>query len=194
MNRNYGEMLSTYNASTVISILLHIMFILFCYFGMPRINHDIEEIVISLDIVQVTNISNIKTQNEQKKIEDLEDNKSSKEVPVSQKKSEPVKDKKDLPNTLEKIEDKKPEIKEIIKEDNSKSEIIKEVKKEIKEEAKKKVEDKKEKPKDDVKKRCKLKKKKLDEEKGDFAELDSLLKTLEAPRIKNTDENVKKIG
>ncbi|MFN7038008.1 MAG: hypothetical protein ACK4OM_00350 [Alphaproteobacteria bacterium] len=167
------------NKGVLYSLTLHILLFLVIYFGLPNLRtNPPEELVISVDILPISEISNVKSKQEQKEETKVkEEKKSSKDVPNSVKKQEQTKEETKSSNIKHKTEENKKEDKPDL--------IIKEGPKPA--EKPKPKEQKEEKSKDKTKEKEPSKEKKQDKAK-EVSELDSLLKTLEKPQQKSSDE------
>lgn len=176
---NFNRQLWDNYKSLFYSIIFHIALLILIYSGIPNLSKPpTEELIISLEDLQISNISNVKEQSEQKENKEIKEVKSNREVlkSATQEAQEISSDKKD---------EEKPKLEERIKPDIADFSIKdkKEVKKENKESLEKSKDDKKQK---DIKKT--KDKVKQDQKKGDSDNLDALLKTLEDSKIKNTNE------
>jgi TonB family protein len=160
--------------SMVYSFILHLLLLVLVIFGLPSFERLPQETAITVEVVPISKVSNIKPKKVVKKKLDQEQPEKAKEVPKSVTEKE-----EDKPKEEPKKEPEKP--KDEPKPDEKKEPIKKIKEKEKKEEKKEddKKPDKKDKKKD--KKKDEKKKDKPKKKKQKNNELDSLLKTLEDP-------------
>jgi outer membrane biosynthesis protein TonB len=176
------------NRYILYSTILHIILITIIYLGLPDIkNKDIQDITISIDLLDIGQITNIKSQKQQDETKEKDNKLSNRDVPKSSQKQENKIQDDELKDKPKEKEDKI--LTKNTPSNDNKEKVNVNVNEKPKEQLKEKEETKKLENKQIENK--KTDKKNNEDKKNQSNELDSMLKTLEEYKEKNTDEKVK---